>query len=828
MSNRLSPPNLVRWQPHGWGLEGLRAAAIGLLLTLCLISAVAGRAQAKTNLVVWGLDSGDDYMGRDHSIEVFEQRNPDIHVIHLSMGAGSMNPQKLMTAIVGGAPPDLVLQDRFSVGDWASRGTFRPLDDLVARDEAGNNPEGVRKKDYLPAAWNEAVYQGHVFAIPWGLDLRALYYNKNDFRDAGLDPNKPPQTWDQMMYDARQMTQHTPAGYSRIGFIPAFSQGWLYMWSWQEDGEFMSPDGRTCTLDNPYTEQALTNEVKWYDQLGGVDAINAFAGGFAGDEDDPFMTGKLAMKVDGDWVLASIARYHPELDFGICPVPVPADRFNHEGRFKNDPTWVTWAGGYAFVIPKGARHVDAAWRFIQWENSVDGNLCSSDFQRDYVQGKGRLFVPRLTPSIPVNKAFLARYVSTLPPNLASAVAGFQALVPYTKYRPVTFVGQTLWDQHDRATERAIRHEASPHNALADGQRRVQIELNRVYTVNSHPLLPVVPVVGLILAIVLALLLAAGVYLTRWSARHTRATRQEAAAGFGFVTLWMVGFLLFTAGPIIVSFVLSFCDYDVLHPARYAGLSNYYNLVTLDREYLTKALLNAAYLGAIGVPLGMMTSLAMAMLLNTKIRGLNYYRTALYLPSVIPSVATAVLWAWLLNSDPTRGLVNAAWQATFTHWFGWALPGWLAVPTMAKPAVIMVGLWGAGGGIILWLAGLQSIPASLYEAASIDGAGPFAQFKAITIPMLSPYIFFNVIMGTIGALQAFETPYIMGHTDAAQGTGPDDSLLVPVVYLFNNAFQYFKMGYASALAWLLFIAILGLTLGQLKLAPRWVHYETEQS
>ena len=814
-------------KPPWNGLGKYARAVVCSLLAVVGVAAPSTSAQAKVNLVVWGLDSGEDYKGRDHSIDVFEQQNPDIHVFHLSMGAGSMNPQKLMTAIVGGAPPDLVLQDRFSVGDWASRGTFMPLDDLVANDEKSSDPNAVHKKDYLPAAWNEAVYNNHVYAIPWGLDIRALYYNKNDFRDAGLDPNKPPQTWDEMMFDAKKITQHTPAGYSRIGFIPAFSQGWLYIWSWQEDGEFMSADGKTCTLDNPYTEDALKHEVQWYDELGGVDAINTFAGGFAGDEDDPFMTGRLAMKVDGDWVLASIARYHPELDFGICPVPVPAERFNHEGRYKQDPqTWVTWAGGYAFVIPKGAKHVKEAWRFIQWENSVQGNLCSSDFQRDYVQSKGRLFVPRTTPIYPVNQAFLQRYVPSLPPNLQSAVNGFQQLLPFTKYRPVTFVGQTLWDEHARAVDRAIRHEASPHNALADGQQRVQIELNRVYTVNSHPVLPMGPVVGGILAFIAALLVAAIVYLIRWSGKHRKATRQEAAAGYGFAIPWMIGFLMFTAGPIIASFVLSFCDYDVLHPARWAGIENYRNLVTLDRDYLSKAIFNVFYLGIIGVPLGMMTSLAMAMLLDTKIRGLNYYRTILYLPSIIPAVATAVLWAWLLNSDPQRGLLNMIWQGTFTHWFGWGLPGWLAVPGWAKPALITVGVWSSGGGIILWLAGLKSVPPSLYEAASLDGAGPFAQFKNVTLPMLSPYIFFNVIMGTIGALQTFELSYIMGHTDAAQGTGPDNSLLVPVVYLFNNAFQYFKMGYASALAWLLFIVILGLTLGQLKLAPRWVHYETD--
>ncbi len=290
--------------------------------------------------------------------------------------------------------------------------------------------------------------------------------------------------------------------------------------------------------------------------------------------------------------------------------------------------------------------------------------------------------------------------------------------------------------------------------------------------------------------------------------------------------WLIGFLVFTFGPIVASLILSFCDYDVLHPARWAGVANYVALGTLDRAFVLKSISNALILAVVAIPLGMITSLSMAMLLNAKIRGQNWYRTAFYMPSIVPVVATTVLWAWILNGDPSRGLLNAAWKGTITVWFHVAPPGWLSVPVWAKPSLNLIGLWGAGGGMILWLAGLQSIPGTLYEAASLDGAGRNRQFWHITLPMLSPYIFFNLIMGTIGALQTFETAYIIGNTGGGQTTGPDDSLLMPVVYLFNNAFQYFKMGYASALAWLLFIIILGLTLGQLKLAPRWVHYESE--
>ncbi len=794
-----------------------------LVLSLAGLPAVA----APIKLVIWGIESGPDSQDQDAKIAAFERMHPDIQVSALSMGAGSMNPQKLMTAIVGGVPPDLVQQDRFTIGDWASRGAFRPLDDLLAQDAHSSNPYAVRQADYVPATWAETVYHGHVYAIPNGTDDRVLFYNKTLFRQAGLDPNRPPQTWDQMIADAKRLTVRDASGdYQRVGLVPIFGQGWLYLWSWQEDGEVMSSNGRTCTLDNPQTVKALTAMVSWYDQLGGVDAINAFAGGFGSDAQDPFLTGKLAMRVDGDAFMNSIARYKPDLDFGVAPAPVPEERLRHTGRFKHDPTWVTWSGGLSFVIPRGARHVRAAWQFIQWFNSPQAGLIGARALSDYAHSKGRLYVPSLFANVKANTLVFNTYKNTLPPKFLQAKQLSLALLPDTKFRPVTFVGQLLWDQQVRAVDSATRHLQTPTQALAAGQQEVQRTLDAVYSSGSHPLLPTVPVFAALAALVVIGAIVLGIGAARWMARHRRGERAEARAGFLFVLPWAFGFLLLTLGPLLASLVLSFCDYDVLHPARWAGLSNYHALVTTDRPMVFRSLGNAVYLAAIGIPLGMATSLAMALLLNAKLAGQPWYRTAFYIPSIVPVVATTVLWSYILNSDPHRGLINAGWEATITHWFGIAPPGWEAVPAWAKPGLIVMGLWGAGGGMILWLAGLQSIPGTLYEAASLDGAGWWSQFRHITLPMLSPYIFFNVIMGTIGALQTFETAYILGGTGGGSSTGPDDSLLVPVVYLFNNAFQYFKMGYASAIAWLLFVLILGLTLGQLKLAPRWVHYETD--
>jgi ABC-type sugar transport system permease subunit/ABC-type glycerol-3-phosphate transport system substrate-binding protein len=803
----------------------IRFIRTALLLALALVPSFCTADPVR--LVVWGMESSAESKDMDAKIAVFEQRHPNIKIAALSMGAGAMNPQKLMTAIVGGVPPDLVQQDRFTIGDWASRDAFRPLDDLLAADAHSVDPLAIHQKDYVPATWAETLYKGHVFAIPNSTDDRMLFYNRTMFRQAGLDPDKPPQTWDELIADAKQLTKRAPnGGYDRMGFVPLYGQGWLYLWSWQEDGEVMSADGRRCTLANPQTVKALSAMVSWYDALGGVDAISAFSGGFGSDAQDPFLTGKLAMRVEGDALMNSIARYKPDLDFAAAPVPVPEERLRHDGRFAHDSTWVTWSGGFSLAIPRGAKHAREAWEFMQWFNSPEASLIGARAQATYAHSKDRLYVPPLFANVKANQLVFDAYKNTLPPKFLKAKLVSTALLPSTKFRPVTFVGQRLWDEQVRAVDRALRHTQTPEQSLVGGQLAVQTELDSVYTREEHPLLASGPVAIVLALLVLAGFTALGLGTARWMRLRQAAARAEARAGFLFILPWAFGFLVFTLGPILASLVLSFCDYDVLHSPRWAGIANYQSLVTQDRPLVLKSLGNALYLAAIGIPLGMATSLTMALLLNTKLRGQQWYRTFFYMPSIVPVVATSVLWEFILNSDANRGLINALWQATISHWVGLPPPGWLSVPSWAKPGLIFMGLWGAGGGMILWLAGLQSISPTLYEAASLDGASWGSQFRHITLPMLSPYIFFNTIMGTIGALQTFETAYILGGTGGGSSTGPDDSLLVPVVYLFNNAFQYFKMGYASALAWLLFILILGLTLGQLKLAPRWVHYETE--
>jgi multiple sugar transport system permease protein len=220
--------------------------------------------------------------------------------------------------------------------------------------------------------------------------------------------------------------------------------------------------------------------------------------------------------------------------------------------------------------------------------------------------------------------------------------------------------------------------------------------------------------------------------------------------------------------------------------------------------------NTAFM-MLGIPVGMAVSLGIALLLNVEIKGIAVWRTCFYLPSIVPAVASSILWIWIFN--PSNGLINSVLES-----FGITGPNWLQDPRTSKPALILMGLWGAGGGMLIWLAGLKAISESYYEAARIDGATTWQQFKHITLPMLSPYIFFNLIMGVIGTLQVFSQAFIM-----TQG-GPVNSTMFFAYHLFNHAFRYLNMGYASALAWVLLVVVLLLTLLQFKLSKRWVHYE----
>lgn len=293
----------------------------------------------------------------------------------------------------------------------------------------------------------------------------------------------------------------------------------------------------------------------------------------------------------------------------------------------------------------------------------------------------------------------------------------------------------------------------------------------------------------------------------------KMSTQDAIWGYVFLSPWILGMIFFTGGPIIASLILAFCDWDLITPPKLVGLGNFMKMFS-DSRFLN-SMFNTFYYTVFSVPLGIIGSVMVALLMNQKWKSVRLLRTIYYLPSVTAGVASAIIWMWLLNPD--FGLINYGLSL-----LGVKGPLWMADEVWSKPAIIIMSLWGVGGNMIIYLAGLQGIPRQLYEAADIDGAGMIDKFRYVTLPMLTPVIFFNLIMSVVASFQVFTQVYVM---TGGQG-GPADSTLVMVLYIYQQAFKFHNMGYASAIAWVLFIIIMIFTLLQFKIAGGWVHYEGE--
>lgn len=374
------------------------------------------------------------------------------------------------------------------------------------------------------------------------------------------------------------------------------------------------------------------------------------------------------------------------------------------------------------------------------------------------------------------------------------------------------------------------------------------------------------------------------YATR---NMSRMARKEATEGYMCILPWLIGFVSFTFGPMLFSIYISMCDWDIINAPRFVGLANFQQALFHDFRFIQALKVTLGY-AAFALPLGLTGSLLVALLLNQNVKGMSWFRTIFYVPAILPGIATAMLWRWIFN--PENGILNkilgatnpqfAAMAGVLRPWpfaiavglivaaviavkaiqelklrtassgvsilwlvlalpigglvaFVWntgfgllkvslngPLPLWLGDPAWALPAFILMSLWSVGGGMIIYLAGLQSIPTQLYEAADIDGANPVQKFHKITLPMLSPTIFFNLVMGVIGSFQVFTSSFVM-----TQG-GPHYATLFYLLYLYQKAFQYFQMGYAASMAWILFFIILVCTLLVFKSSSAWVYYEGE--
>lgn len=560
------------------------------------------------------------------------------------------DPTRFLVSVAGGMPPDVIFFDRYAVTEWAARGAFEPLDRYIQKDKEQKVKDAVVPESYFASAWDEGVYtdpntgKKAIYGIPNGIDDRGLFYNKDLLKRAGYDG--PPKTWEELEEMAVKLTEKDPeTGHIKcMGFIPNWGNSFLYVYGWMNGGEFMSLDGKTCTLNDPKIVQALDWVTNIYDKLGGAKEVYAFQSSFSGNDMDPFLIGKIAMKIDGYWIFNSLAQFGKYLNWAVAPPPVPARELAKGKKF------TSWVGGWCYAIPSTAKNKDAAWELIRFLSSPRGIEIQAESDRLTAASQGRVFIPTQNPCLKANEWMTERYVLNNPttdPKIRDAVIVMNKMLPASRFRPVTAVGQLLWNQQISAMENAIFHKMSSQQALDEGTKLVQRQLDEVLHPKKGALINWTFFAYLYLALVALAAFVVYFWDTRqdlrlkiarklgffgiWLANmggdvetHSRYSRSQWKDGWLTALPWHIGLVAFIGGPIFFSIIFSFSRYDVLNPAQFVGLDNY-TWVFYNDPLFWKSLWNTCFM-MVGIPLGMGLSLAIALLLNLKIKGVAVWRT----------------------------------------------------------------------------------------------------------------------------------------------------------------------------------------------------------
>ncbi len=444
---------------------------------VCLsLSVVASAEPIKVR--VWGLNDAVPG-GVRNQIKVFNETHDDIKIVpevptvnNQASSGGAVtggdlsNMQKLLTAIAGGNPPDLTTVDRFALPSWAVRNALMPLNDFIAADNYDMNK-------FYQFTVNEVTVDGNMYALPSGTDGRYLFWNKDMYKNAGLDPNAPPQTWEELQAYSDKLTIKRGRTFQQMGFISQLAPGGsFYLYTLLNGGTFMSEDARSMTLTDPKTVEALEWMVEWYDHLGGAETVNAFLGAFqSGSANDPFMAGKLAQLVMGDWHIGNIARYNPKMDFGMAPVPAATPEYY--GR--------TWFGGWGWAIPRGAKNAEAAWVVAKWLTSEEGIRANMEGERAYRESAKLPFVPGLQVIKGLNEQLTDEIRDNLEPKFIEALEFRNANISDdSKVRHISPIASEIYSGTGRAVDAALYHRQTPREALEAAQEEMQQLLDEFY------------------------------------------------------------------------------------------------------------------------------------------------------------------------------------------------------------------------------------------------------------------------------------------------------------------------------------------------------------
>ncbi|HEX4053938.1 MAG TPA: extracellular solute-binding protein [Tepidisphaeraceae bacterium] len=767
----------------------------------------------------WGAPSEDQIVA--DIVKAYQREHPNVRIIRINPGDADTTRNKLLTMLAAGQPPDVFYLPPDLLPELANLKIIRSLEPFVAKENK------AWMNDFVPVVLNAFRFdtatgtmgRGPLYALPKDFTTTGFYININLFDAAGIDwrsIQKHGWTWSQFAMDMRKIN----ALRDRPEFKGRRIYGtYLWLWSdtirdilWTFGGEFFHTDlnghplFRQVALNTPESQAGL-KFIRWM-RLDEQTCYNPT--GMARDGSQEFINGDIGcVGPVGTW-LAPTYKTITAFKWDVVPAP-----------YAKAPASIIFLTGW--TMSSACREPQAAYQLIHF-------LCGKE---------GQLLAAKAGLAMPSRRSAMATFLNPPPPDNphevpippyhrqvfvdAIAHARIQQLPEQTEW------GQIVTDNLNRSIQLGLE---STEQAAKDVQRRWLYELDSPTRSTQRGLMPWKKIILFTIAV-----LAAAVGLLWLKARKEKLGTLDAAqerAGWMFIMPWLAGFLALTLGPMVLSFLLAFTRWAGLTPlgdAAYVGTANFKELFTHDVTFPISLKVTTYYV-LLAVPVTQLAGLAVALLMNMRVRGIAVFRTIYFVPSVVSGVALAVLWLQVFNNE--YGIINQFLRPLLhpmhlspPNWFGMDIatnPPTNDAKRWAVPALTIMSLWGVGAGMIIYLAGLKGIPESLYEAARLDGAGPARRLWNVTLPMLSPLIFYNVVMGIIGSFQIFTQVYVMTGSDTSSRGGPDNATLFYVLSLYREAFEFHHMGYASAMAWVLFVIVLVVTLLIFRGSRNVVYYE----
>ncbi|WP_432799168.1 extracellular solute-binding protein [Poriferisphaera sp. WC338] len=730
-------------------------------------------------------------------VREFESSHPTIKVKRLH---ANDYDAKLKTMLAAGTPPDLFYLRYEDVAEFADTDMVLNLSPLIQKDREQNSGYAMTDEFYpiLIDAFRfdkdaQRQGQGDLFGIAKDFTTMVMYLNVDLFKRAGIKIPYDGWTLDEYRDAMKKIRALSIPGDKNEQYYGGVLKTWPAMIRnlvWLNDGAFFggkfNDDFTNVELEQDGA-QGMLNLIR---QMRMDDDSVYNPTGISQNEDDMFRRGKIgSIGPLGRWMTPQYRKI-TEFDWDIVPLP-------HRTQTVSNIATVSWA------ISAGTKNSDASYELLKFLCGEDGQIMTSELGLAMPcmkrVGESDAF---LSPGQkPKNAQLFLDMIDKSRLAQNPRLKKFDSIVDSEMQKTLQLDKKTPMEAAEAIQSRWLKELESPLN-------------NKAYS--RVPWVKVVSVTGVLLALAITVLW--------WFARKEKLGSLDKAqerTGYLFISPWLIGFLLLVLGPMILSLVLAFTKWSAMAPlssAEFVGFDNFIHIFKFDKDF-SQSLWVTAYFTILCVPVTQVAAILVALLMNVSAKGISFFRTAYFVPSVVTGVALVTLWITIFNND--NGMLNQ-FLNLFLEPFGYQAPDWFGKDAewFAVPALVIMSLWGVGGGMVIYLAGLKGIPQSLYEAATIDGAGPVKKFFAVTMPMLSPLIFFNLVMGIIGSFQVFTQAYVIRGSSG----GTNENLMFYVLNLYDNAFRLHKMGYASALAWILFIIILIMTLLVFRGSKNMVHYE----